>query len=239
MVVIWYLLMLAPVIAIAVFWWNYRRKQAARERLASERWQQLVSKAGKPEKEIPAEAVAAAAAAIPQKAMPSNASQSYRGRERLLEPADTLFYFLLRTQLPEYEVLTAVSLGRLLVTGAASEQERERMARGLDHPQGDPQTDQRLAKHHDDRQAVRDGVGQLEARGQEVVERSRVVDQAAENHGDHIADRATAHGRGQQFVPRIPPLIFGQRFVGERLIGTAGTGFRQTGENAVQDAEDN
>jgi nitrogen fixation-related uncharacterized protein len=54
MVAIWYLLMLAPVIAIAIFWWSYRRKQAARERLANERWQQLVEKAGEPEKEGPA-----------------------------------------------------------------------------------------------------------------------------------------------------------------------------------------
>jgi len=131
MVAIWYLLMLAPVIAIAVFWWNYRRKQAALERQSKERWQELVSKAGKPEKEMTAKAAALPAAAIPLQPMPSTAPQAYRGRERLLEPAETLFYFLLRTQFPEYEVLSGVSLSRLLVISAVSEAERERMARGL------------------------------------------------------------------------------------------------------------
>jgi hypothetical protein len=131
MVAIWYLLMLAPVIAIAIVWWSYRRKQAARERLANERWQQLVKKAGDTGKEGPAAVAPLPAAVMPQKTTPSTVSQSYRGRERLLEPADTLFYFLLRTQLPEYEVLTTVNLSRLLVISATSETERERMARGL------------------------------------------------------------------------------------------------------------
>lgn len=131
MVAIWYLLMLAPVIAIAMFWWSYRRKQAARERLANERWQQLVEKAGETEKEGPAAVDPLPVALMPQKTTPSAVSQSYRGRERLLEPAETLFYFLLRTQLPEYEVLTTVNLSRMLVISATSETERERMARGL------------------------------------------------------------------------------------------------------------
>ena len=131
MVAIWYLLMLAPVIAIAIVWWSYRRKQATRERLANERWQQLVKKAGDTGKEGPAAVAPLPAAVMPQKTTPSAISQSYRGRERLLEPADTLFYFLLRTQLPEYEVLTTVNLSRMLVISATSETERERMARGL------------------------------------------------------------------------------------------------------------
>lgn len=131
MVAIWYLLMLAPVIAIAIFWWSYRRKQAARERLANERWQQLVKKAGETEQVGPKAVAPLPAALMPQKTMPSAVSQSYRGRERLLEPADTVFYFLLRNQIPEYEVLTTVNLSRLLVISATSEIERERMARGL------------------------------------------------------------------------------------------------------------
>jgi len=131
MVAIWYLLMLAPVIAIAIFWWSYRRKQAARERLANERWQQLVKKAGETEQVGPKAVAPLPAALMSQKTMPSAVSQSYRGRERLLEPADTVFYFLLRNQIPEYEVLTTVNLSRLLVISATSEIERERMARGL------------------------------------------------------------------------------------------------------------
>jgi hypothetical protein len=90
-----------------------------------------VKKAGETEKVGPKAVAPLPAALMPQKTMPSAVSQSYRGRERLLEPADTVFYFLLRNQIPEYEVLTTVNLSRLLVISATSEIERERMARGL------------------------------------------------------------------------------------------------------------
>lgn len=131
MVAIWYLLMLAPLIAIAIFWWSYQRKQAAREREAGERWQQIVSKAATPDQEVPAPPATAPAASGQQKLMPPVPAQAYRGGERLLDPAETLFYFLLRTGFPEFEVLSAVNVSRLLVISAASEAERERLARGL------------------------------------------------------------------------------------------------------------
>lgn len=131
MVAVWYLLMLLPLIAIAIFWWSYRRKQADRERLANERWQQLVKNAAATEKEQAAATGPDPVAVAARKPLSSAVPQSYSGRERLLEPADTLFYFLLRTQFPEYEVFNAVNLSRLLAITATSEPEQERMSRGL------------------------------------------------------------------------------------------------------------
>lgn len=130
MLAIWYLLMLAPLIAIAIFWWSYRRKQAARERLANERWQQIVSKVAAPGN-VASAAVAESAASVAANPVQPLVPQPYRRRERLLDPAETLFYFLLRTNVPEYEVLCGVSLQRLLTIATASESEQERLLRGL------------------------------------------------------------------------------------------------------------
>ena len=131
MVAVWYLLMLLPLIAIAIFWWRYRRKQADRERLANERWQQLVKNAAATGKGQPATTGPEPVAVAARKSVSPVVSHAYSGRERLLEPADTLFYFLLRTQLPEYEVFNVVNLSRLLAITAASGPEQERMLRGL------------------------------------------------------------------------------------------------------------
>lgn len=117
MVALWYLLILAPVIALAFFWWRYRLRQAAREREAGERWQQLLAQTAEP---APAAIPAAAATLAP-------APPQYRGRERLLDPTETLLFFLLRTELPECEILVRVSLDRLLLLpDAVGNAERER-----------------------------------------------------------------------------------------------------------------
>ncbi len=117
MVALWYLLFLAPVIALAFFWWRYRLRQAAREREAGERWQQLLAQSGEP---APVAVPPAAATAVP--VLPQ-----YRGRERLLDPAETLLFFLLRTELPECEILVRVRLDRLLLLpDGIGDAERER-----------------------------------------------------------------------------------------------------------------
>ena len=59
MTVIWYLLVLAPFIVIPFLWWNYRRKQKARERAADERWKEMLSKPARKEAEPPVAAAAA------------------------------------------------------------------------------------------------------------------------------------------------------------------------------------
>lgn len=123
MVALWYLLILAPFIAVPILWWNYRRKQAARERLAGERWQQIISK--------PA-AGGEDAAALAQAPVAQAPQLQYRRRERLLDPPRTLMYYLLRSGLPDCEVLVQVSLDRLLAPAAEmSDRTREKYLQGL------------------------------------------------------------------------------------------------------------
>lgn len=111
MVALWYLLLLAPFVAGAVLWLNYRRKHAARERESMLRWQKVVEakpvagEAGKP---------ASGGEAQPRK------SALVELRPRLLEPADALFYRLLASGLPEHDVFAGVSADRVLVAGAAA-----------------------------------------------------------------------------------------------------------------------
>lgn len=130
MVVFWYLLILAPFIAIPVLWWNYRRKQEARERAAGERWQEMLSKPAREDMDPPANTTTTAVASVaPPASAAAVPSLPYRARVRVLDQAETLAYYLLRTSLPEYEVLTHVGLDRLLAPTA--EADRERVRRGL------------------------------------------------------------------------------------------------------------
>jgi hypothetical protein len=79
MVALWYLLILAPFIAVPILWWAYRRRQAERERLASERWQQIVSKPAAADDDAVAASAQAPVAEAPQ--------LQYRRRERVLDPS--------------------------------------------------------------------------------------------------------------------------------------------------------
>jgi hypothetical protein len=114
MVTLWYLLVLAPVIAIPLFWWNYQRKQAAREREANERWQSVVQDVKRNE----------AGAAVPRHparpAAPAFQPEKYTRRDRMLGPPETLAYFLLRSGLPEFEVLVRVSLDQIVTAPGLS-----------------------------------------------------------------------------------------------------------------------
>jgi hypothetical protein len=114
-VALWYLLLLAPFVALAVLWFNYRRKQAAREREAMQRWQRVV--------------VAKPAAAEGAEAAPRAAATAAL-RPRLLEPADALFYRLLTASLPDHDVFAGVGANRVLAAGgSATAHEREASAR--------------------------------------------------------------------------------------------------------------
>ena len=124
MVAFWYLLILAPFIAVPILWWSYRRKQEARERLASERWQQIISK--------PAAGDANAVAASAQTPLAPAPQLQYRRRERVLDPSRTLMYYLLRSGLPDCEILVQVGLDRLLAPAAEmSDRTREKYLQGL------------------------------------------------------------------------------------------------------------
>lgn len=117
MVAFWYLIVLAPVIAIPVLWWNYRRKLAQKEELAGARWERLVS-------------TAKSGDADPQ---PAAVAPLYQRRERLLDPAQTLAFLLLKQGLPDHEILAGVVLSELLelppdAGDAGREQRRRQLA---------------------------------------------------------------------------------------------------------------
>lgn len=129
MVVIWYVLALAPFIVIPLLWLGYRRKQAERERAANARWQQMLGNATATERA--AEGLAAAEVVpVAQRAQP--APLSYQRQPRLLDAPQTLLFYLLRSGLPEYEIFAQVGVDRLLVPAGT---ERERQLRMMaQHP---------------------------------------------------------------------------------------------------------
>ena len=120
MVALWYLLVLAPFVAIPILWWNYRRKVAEREYAAGARWESLA---------IAARTGAAAA----DTSQPAPAVQArYARRERLLDPVQTLLYYLLKNGLPDHEVMPRIGLAQLLdVAGMPGGGERELRLHGL------------------------------------------------------------------------------------------------------------
>ena len=120
MVALWYLLVLAPFVAIPILWWNYRRKVAEREYVAGARWESLAiaAKTG----------VVAADTSQPVPAV----QPRYARRERLLDPVQTLLYYLLKNGLPDHEVMPQVGLAQLLdVPGTAGGGERDLRLQGL------------------------------------------------------------------------------------------------------------
>lgn len=117
MVALWYGLILLPLIAIPVLWWNHRRKQEARERMASARWSEMVAGTAKSPADKSAQPVTQAA---------------YCSQERVLDAEQTLVYFLLKSGLPEYEILTQTGLHKLLTLPSEyAGADRELRLRGL------------------------------------------------------------------------------------------------------------
>lgn len=123
MVAFWYLLVLTPLIAIPVLWWYYRRKLARREELAGSRLQQLLKEARTgTETPVPKPAL--------QKSAPLMPAPFVR-RERVLDPVQTVVYYLLKNALPDHEVLSRVSLQQVLDLPQNAADDREQRLRGL------------------------------------------------------------------------------------------------------------
>lgn len=117
MVAIWYLLVLAPFIAIPILWWSYRRRIAARDSVADVRWQKLVSTAN-------VDTLSAQAAVA--------AHGGYARRPRTLDPVQTVLYYLLKNSLPDHEVMPQTGLASVLeVPGEVTGGEREQRLRSL------------------------------------------------------------------------------------------------------------
>jgi len=125
MIAIWYLLMLAPLIALPILWWAYRNKVRQQESSSGARWDQLTVEA-KLDLTAVRPATAPAAAAVAGVA-PVAGRLPYAARIRALDPAETLVYYLLRNALPDHAVMPHVALGRVFevpagLTGPAREQ---------------------------------------------------------------------------------------------------------------------
>lgn len=130
MVALWYLLVLAPFIALPILWWNYRRKAAARERDSGARWESLVKETVNP----PAATPAPSSTPVPAPANPHPQAivAGYVQRERVLDPSQTVLYYLLKNCLADHEIMPQVALSSVLsVPEAFSGSQREQRLRAL------------------------------------------------------------------------------------------------------------
>lgn len=123
---IWYLLLLVPVLAAAYIVWAYRRKTARRDSVSNQRYRQMFGAA------TSRTAAPLVDEAGRQRVPNVAASPQFSKRERLLEPQETLLYYLLKTGLPDHEVFPGVELAAVVdVTSAAGSVAHERQRRRL------------------------------------------------------------------------------------------------------------
>jgi len=123
MTAIWYLLILAPFIAIPILWWSYRRKMAERDSLSDARWQKMVGST---------KADMALASGAAELTTPPAPRPGFARRERLLDPAQTVLYYLLKNGLPDHEVMAQVRLASVLdLQAEIPASEREQRLRSL------------------------------------------------------------------------------------------------------------
>ncbi len=129
----YWLLGLAPVVAVAYLVWAYRQKAAAKAVARHERFERLFGASSSRGATSNAGPPAAGLAALQPSATPaSGRPRSYARRERLLDPAQAQLFQLLKTALPDYEVLARVSLTAMIeVHPAMQGREREQRLRAL------------------------------------------------------------------------------------------------------------
>ncbi|MBI2294601.1 MAG: DUF2726 domain-containing protein [Betaproteobacteria bacterium] len=129
----WYLLALAPVVAIAYLVWTYRRKSAEKEAASRER---LAAVLGSRRREGAAIEKTAGAAGRGLPAPPPSASAAaamWVARERFLSQPETLLYYALKAGLPDHEIFAHVGLAALVgvgphMTGYERDQRLRRLA---------------------------------------------------------------------------------------------------------------
>lgn len=130
------LLWLSPIILIAIVVWNYRRQAAAREAASNERLKALLGKVTAPSA---ADVAPAATASNPVPFSTAGVSVqtapalTFTARARLLPPPQTLLYYLLKSALPDHEVLVMVSVASIIdlpagVSGLEREARQRRLA---------------------------------------------------------------------------------------------------------------
>jgi hypothetical protein len=144
----WYLLLAVPVGAVAVFVWLYRRTNEKRSAATEKRMRDIFGAGiGLPAESVdaplPGSATSATSAASatpavrsavrdPGTASPANPPRYVR-RGRVLDAAETLWYYALKTGLRDYEVLPRVSLAAVvdLDGGRGGESETHRRAQQI------------------------------------------------------------------------------------------------------------
>lgn len=118
-----YLLLLAPFVAMPILWWHYRSRMAARDNVSDVRWQEIV---------VSTTADSTVAQGAAPLATPLVPSPGFARRERLLDPAQTVVYYLLKNSLPDHEVMPQVGLACVLVLRTEiPASEREQRLRSL------------------------------------------------------------------------------------------------------------
>ena len=118
-----YLLLLAPFVAIPILWWHHRGRMAARDNVSDARWQEIVVSSTADPAVVPA-AAPVAAPLVPR--------AGFARRERLLDPAQTVLYYLLKNGLSDHEVMPGVGLAQVLdVPAEITGSEREQRLRSL------------------------------------------------------------------------------------------------------------
>lgn len=134
-----FLVLVAGVVVIGVFVWNYRRQAAAREAASAERMKAFLEQA-RAEAGVRPDAVAAAPTptAVPAaaKAAPNVALSPLSGfalRAPLLDAQQRALYLLLKIGLPDHVIFACVSLGAFIrsaehVAGFAREAQERRLA---------------------------------------------------------------------------------------------------------------
>lgn len=130
----WYWFLAAVVFVTAVFAWDYRRRAAKRESASRRRFEEMF-KAGAPVA-APAPAAPLAPAPAPDAAPDPGPAVAYSAQDRLLNQAETLVYYLLKTGLPDHEVFAKVPL-TAVVGIPGSGYDREQQARRLSRHQLD------------------------------------------------------------------------------------------------------
>ena len=129
----YWLLGLAPVVAVAYLVWAYRKKTAAKAVARSERFERLLG--ALPARVATADAASNAGevAALRLSANPASVrAPSYVRKERLLNPHQARLFPLLKKALPDHEVLAHVSLAAMVeVHSGIQGREREQRLRAL------------------------------------------------------------------------------------------------------------
>lgn len=129
----YWLLGLAPVVAVAYLVWAYRKKAAAKAVARRERFERLFGASLPRVATSDAVSNAGEMAALRRSATPaSGKAPSYARKERLLNPAQAQLFELLKTTLPDYEVLVRVSLAAMIEVHSTTQgREREQRLRAL------------------------------------------------------------------------------------------------------------